>query len=97
MFNHIMIGSNDIARAQRFYDAVLATLGAGAGMRNVSGSGHVRLFGPGAGPHQQVPGALKLQWFTVLKLKDRLPVKLFRAQVRNIQIITFYDAAISSA
>ena len=44
MFNHIMIGSNDIARAQRFYDAVLATLGAGAGMRNVSGSGHVRLF-----------------------------------------------------
>jgi catechol 2,3-dioxygenase-like lactoylglutathione lyase family enzyme len=44
MFNHIMIGSNDIVRAQRFYDAVLATLGAGAGVRNVSGSGHVRFF-----------------------------------------------------
>lgn len=44
MFNHIMVGTNDIARAQRFYDAVLSTLGAGPGMRNVSGTGHVRIF-----------------------------------------------------
>lgn len=44
MFNHIMVGTNDIERAQRFYDAVFATLGAGAGMRNVSGTGHVRIF-----------------------------------------------------
>ena len=28
MFNHIMVGSNDIERSKRFYDAVLATLGA---------------------------------------------------------------------
>lgn len=30
MFSHIMIGSNDIERSRRFYDAVLGTLGAGA-------------------------------------------------------------------
>ena len=28
MFNHIMVGSNDIERSKRFYDAVLAVLGA---------------------------------------------------------------------
>ena len=44
MFNHIMIGSNDIERSQRFYDAVLGVLGAGAPMRNRSPSGHMRLF-----------------------------------------------------
>lgn len=27
MFNHIMIGSNDIERSKRFYDAVLGALG----------------------------------------------------------------------
>ena len=27
MFSHIMIGSNDIAAARKFYDAVLATVG----------------------------------------------------------------------
>lgn len=32
MFSHIMIGSNDIHRAKVFYDAVLGTLGIGAGM-----------------------------------------------------------------
>ena len=44
MFNHIMIGSNDIERSQRFYDAVLGVLGARPPMRNVSPSGHIRLF-----------------------------------------------------
>lgn len=44
MFNHIMLGTNDIERAKRFYDAVLAVLGAGEPVRNVSASGHVRLF-----------------------------------------------------
>ncbi len=28
MFSHIMIGSNDIPRSKKFYDAVFATLGA---------------------------------------------------------------------
>ena len=27
MFSHIMIGTNDLARAKTFYDAVLGTLG----------------------------------------------------------------------
>ena len=44
MFSHIMLGSNDIERAQRFYDAVLATLGVGEPLRNLSKQGHVRLF-----------------------------------------------------
>lgn len=44
MINHVMLGTNDIERSQRFYDAVLAVLGAGAPIRNVAASGHVRLF-----------------------------------------------------
>lgn len=44
MFNHIMVGSNDIERSKRFYDAVLGLLGAGEPVRNVANSGHVRLF-----------------------------------------------------
>ncbi|MCC5867152.1 MAG: VOC family protein [Gammaproteobacteria bacterium] len=44
MFNHIMIGSNDIERSKLFYDAVLATLGAGEPVRNVAATGHTRLF-----------------------------------------------------
>jgi catechol 2,3-dioxygenase-like lactoylglutathione lyase family enzyme len=45
MFNHIMVGSNDIDRSKRFYDAVLGTLGCDREpMRNVSASGHTRLF-----------------------------------------------------
>ena len=31
MFSHIMIGSNDIAAAKKFYDAVLATVGVSDG------------------------------------------------------------------
>lgn len=44
MFNHVMVGSNDIERSKRFYDAVLGTLGAGEPLRNVAGTGHTRLF-----------------------------------------------------
>ncbi|MEX1166658.1 MAG: VOC family protein [Hydrogenophaga sp.] len=44
MLNHVMLGSNDIERSKRFYDAVLGVLGAGEAMRNVAASGHVRLF-----------------------------------------------------
>ena len=44
MFNHIMVGSNDIERSKRFYDAVLATLGAGQPLRNQADTGHTRLF-----------------------------------------------------
>lgn len=44
MFNHIMVGSNDIERSARFYNAVLGMLGAGEPVRNLAPSGHVRLF-----------------------------------------------------
>jgi catechol 2,3-dioxygenase-like lactoylglutathione lyase family enzyme len=49
MFNHVMIGSNDIERSKRFYDAVLAVLGAGEPIRNQASSGHIRLFYPHSG------------------------------------------------
>lgn len=44
MFSHIMIGTNDIERSKKFYDAVLGTLGAGEPFRNIASTGHVRLF-----------------------------------------------------
>lgn len=44
MLNHVMVGSNDIARSKVFYDAVLAVLGAGAPIENQAASGHRRLF-----------------------------------------------------
>ena len=44
MFNHIMVGSNDLARSEAFYNAVLGVLGAGLPLRNQSPSGHMRLF-----------------------------------------------------
>jgi catechol 2,3-dioxygenase-like lactoylglutathione lyase family enzyme len=44
MFSHIMIGTNDIERSKRFYDAVLGTLGAGEPFLNTTASGQSRLF-----------------------------------------------------
>ncbi len=44
MFSHVMVGTNDIDRSQRFYDAVLAVLGVGAPVRNAAKTGHLRLF-----------------------------------------------------
>jgi catechol 2,3-dioxygenase-like lactoylglutathione lyase family enzyme len=44
MFNHIMVGTNDIERSKKFYDALLGMLGAGQPFRNVGPSGHTRLF-----------------------------------------------------
>ena len=44
MFSHIMIGTNDIDRARKFYDAVLGVLGAGDPMENINGTGQTRLF-----------------------------------------------------
>jgi catechol 2,3-dioxygenase-like lactoylglutathione lyase family enzyme len=43
MFSHIMVGTNDIERSKKFYDAVLGVLGVGEPMRN-DAKGHVRLF-----------------------------------------------------
>lgn len=44
MFSHVMVGSNDLERSKRFYDAVLGVLGAGAPVLNKAGTGHGRLF-----------------------------------------------------
>ena len=44
MFNHIVVGSNDIERSQRFYDAVLGALGVGAALRHQDDAGRTRLF-----------------------------------------------------
>lgn len=44
MFNHVMLGSNDLERSKRFYDAVLALLGVPEPVRNTASSGHQRLF-----------------------------------------------------
>ena len=44
MFNHIMVGTNDIERSEKFYDAVLGVLGAGGAMQSRSASGHMRIF-----------------------------------------------------
>ena len=44
MFSHVMIGSNDIERSKRFYDALLGVLGAGEPLRNAASTGHARLF-----------------------------------------------------
>ncbi len=44
MFSHVMVGTNDIGRSQRFYDAVLGVLGAPAALRDQAPSGHARLF-----------------------------------------------------
>lgn len=44
MFSHVMVGSNDLERSRRFYDAVLGVLGVGEPVVNKAGSGHTRLF-----------------------------------------------------
>jgi len=44
MFSHVMVGTNDIERSKRFYDAVLGVLGAGEPVRNQNGLGRNRLF-----------------------------------------------------
>ena len=44
MFSHVMVGSNDIERSKRFYDAVLGVLGVGEGVQNLNKTGQTRLF-----------------------------------------------------
>ncbi len=44
MFSHVMVGTNDIERSKRFYDAVLGALGAGEPVRNQNETGQTRLF-----------------------------------------------------
>jgi len=46
MLNHVMVGSNDIERSKRFYDAVLGVLGAGEPMLHKAPTGHTRCSSP---------------------------------------------------
>lgn len=39
-----MVGSNDIERSKRFYDAALGVLGVAEPIRNKASTGHTRLF-----------------------------------------------------
>lgn len=44
MFSHVMVGTSNIERSKKFYDAVLGVLGAGEPLRNNAKTGHARLF-----------------------------------------------------
>ncbi|MFN0159731.1 MAG: VOC family protein [Burkholderiales bacterium] len=44
MLSHVMVGTSDIERSKRFYDAVLGVLGAGEPARNQNKTGQNRLF-----------------------------------------------------
>jgi catechol 2,3-dioxygenase-like lactoylglutathione lyase family enzyme len=44
LFSHVMLGTNDIERSKRFYDAVLKVLGAGEAAQNTNKTGQRRLF-----------------------------------------------------
>lgn len=49
MFSHMMVGTADLERSKRFYDAVLGVLGAGEAVRNTNATGRQRLFWRHAG------------------------------------------------
>ncbi len=44
MINHVLLGTDDLARAKTFYDATLGVLGAGEPLRNETAAGKTRLF-----------------------------------------------------
>lgn len=44
MFSHIFVGTNDVERAKRFYDAALATLGAAPGAISTTPTGQRRVY-----------------------------------------------------
>ena len=44
MFNHIMIGTNDIEKSKAFYEKVLGVLGAQGAMENTTDGGTKRVF-----------------------------------------------------
>ena len=53
MFSHIMIGSNDIARSKKFYDALFAAMGAPPGVEDARGRlaySHRPVTGPRSRP-----------------------------------------------
>jgi len=58
MFSHIMIGSNDVARSKKFYDALFAAMGAQPGVEDTSGTrltfGTLAALARGSNPVQRM-------------------------------------------
>jgi len=50
MFSHVMVGTNDIERARKFYNALLGVMGTGEGQDSVAPNGRKRLLYLGKGP-----------------------------------------------
>ena len=71
MFSHVMVGSNDIERSKRFYDAVLGVLGAGEPLRNLNGTGQVRLWSHRAKSVQAC--CVLVRGVCVLRVQNMLP------------------------
>jgi len=44
MFSHVMVGTSDIERSRRFYNAVLGVLGVPEAFQNTNATGQTRLF-----------------------------------------------------
>ena len=44
MFSHVMVGTNDIERSKKFYNAVLAVVGVGEPAQNQNATGQTRIF-----------------------------------------------------
>ena len=48
MFSHIMIGSNDIARSKKFYDALFTAMGAEPAAEDAGGGSLIRTMAAGS-------------------------------------------------
>ncbi|CDO93135.1 unnamed protein product [Kluyveromyces dobzhanskii CBS 2104] len=44
MYTHVTLGSNDLEKARKFYNAVLAVVGVSPAVDDSDGNGHKRLF-----------------------------------------------------
>lgn len=91
MLNHVMVGTNDIERAKRFYDAVLGTLGAGEPFRNVGPHGNTRLFYRHAGGTFCVSEPINGEPATVAN-GATVGFKCASAQ----DVVAFHDAAVAA-
>lgn len=91
MFNHIMVGSNDLDRSKRFYDAVLGVLGAGEAIRNEASSGHKRLIYRHAGSTLGVSEPINNEVATA----GNGSTIAFRCQSPE-QVQAFYDVAVAN-
>jgi hypothetical protein len=58
MFSHIMIGSNDVARSKKFYDASFAAMGAQPGVEDAKGRLTYSHNGGRSGGRRRPPASL---------------------------------------